>query len=230
VPYPFAHPAAVLPLARLMGPLAVPSALAIGSIVPDLWYFVPLATRDQSHGIPALLWFCLPLGAAAYFLFHLLLKQPLIALLSPRLGAFACAGLPRVPAYAVAASLVAGALTHIAWDSLVHYPQPPWLQHASTALGTALLAGWIWLKLRKAQVPAGTLRLSPAARICIMLGALGVTALVAACTADVSPALDRATLRHLLRTAGIAGLEGFAAALLCYCALWQLRAKRATSA
>jgi hypothetical protein len=226
VPYPFAHPAAVLPLARLMGPLAVPSALAIGSILPDLWYFVPLATRDQSHSIPALLWFCLPLGAAAYFLFHLLLKQPLIALLSPRLGAFACAGLPRAPWHAVAASLVAGALTHIAWDSLVHFPHPPSLQHASTVLGTAVLAGWIWRRLRKARVPAGTLRLSPVARICIVLGALGVMAAVAACTADVSPALDRGTLRHLLRTAGIAGLQGFAAALLCYCALWQLRAAR----
>ena len=230
MPYPFAHPAAVLPLARLMGPLAVPSALAIGSIVPDLWYFVPLATRDQSHGIPALLWFCLPLGAAAYFLFHLLLKQPLIALLSPRLGAFACAGLPRVPAYAVAASLVAGALTHIAWDSLVHYPQPPWLQHASTALGTAVLAGWIWHKVRTARVPAAALRLSPVVRMSVVLAALGVMAAVAACTADVAPALDRGTLRHLLRTAGIAGLQGFGAALLCYCALWQLRARRATSA
>ncbi|MNC92321.1 hypothetical protein D3C83_87220 [compost metagenome] len=75
-------------------------------------------------------------------------------------------------------------------------------------------------------MPAGTLRLSPGARICIVLAALGVTAAVAACAADVSPALDRATLRHLLRTAGIAGLEAFAAALLCYCALWQLRAAR----
>jgi hypothetical protein len=226
VPYPFAHPAAVLPLARLMGPLAVPSALAIGSTLPDLWYFVPLASRDESHSIPALLWFCLPLGAAAYLLFHLLLKQPLIALISPRLGAFACAGLPRVPWYAVAASLVAGALTHIGWDWLVHFPHPPWLQHASTALGTAVLAAWVWLKMRKARVPAGTLRLSPGARICIVLAAVGVMAAVAACTADVSPALDRGTLRHLLRTAGLAGLEALAAALFCYCAIWQLRAAR----
>jgi hypothetical protein len=226
VPYPFAHPAAVLPLARLMGPLAVPSALAIGSILPDLWYFVPLASRDQSHSIAALFWFCLPLGLGAYLLFHLVLKQPLVALISPRLGAFACPRLPRVPLYAVAASLLAGALTHIAWDHLVHFPHPPWLQHASTALGTALLAGWIWLKVRKARVPAAALRLSLAVRTSVVLGALGVMALVAACTADVAPALDRGTLRHLLRTAGIAGLEGFAAALLCYCALWQLRPAR----
>jgi len=47
VPYPFAHPAAVLPLARPMGRFAAPSALAIGSVLPDLWYFVPLADRAE---------------------------------------------------------------------------------------------------------------------------------------------------------------------------------------
>jgi len=226
VPYPFAHPAAVLPLAAVMGPLAVPSALAIGSILPDLWYFVPLASRDESHSIPALFWFCLPLGTAAYLLFHLLLKQPLIALLSPRLGAFACAGLPRVPWYGVVASLLVGALTHIAWDVLVHSPDHGWLQHASTALGSALLAWWLWRKLRRAPVPAGVPGLSPAMRACVALAALAVTALAAVWTADVWPAFDRATLRHLLRTAGLTGLEALAAALFCYCAIWQLRAAR----
>ena len=226
MPYPFAHPAAVLPLARLMGPLAVPSALAIGSTLPDLWYFVPLASRDESHSIPALLWFCLPLGAAAYLLFHLVLKQPLVALISPRLGAFACAGLPRVPWYAVAASLVAGALTHIAWDALVHSPDHRWLQHASTALGSAILAAWIWRKLRRAPRPTGIPGLSRRARACVALAALAAMALAALWTADISPALDRATLRYLLRTAGLAGLEALAAALFFYCAIWQLRAAR----
>ena len=41
--YPFAHPAAVLPLARPMGRFAVPSALAIGSVAPR-----PLVLRARS--------------------------------------------------------------------------------------------------------------------------------------------------------------------------------------
>ena len=89
MPYPFAHPAAVLPLARPMGRFAVPSALAIGSVVPDLWYFVPFADRADSHSLAALFWFCLPAGLAAYALFHLLLKQPLTSgslSSSPRCG------------------------------------------------------------------------------------------------------------------------------------------------
>ena len=120
MPYPFAHPAAVLPLARPLGRFAVPSALAIGSMAPDFWYFVPLLERDESHSLVGLAWFCLPAGLLAYALFHLLLKQPLIALLSPRLGCFTPAGLPQVPWRAVIVSLMVGALTHLVWDALTH--------------------------------------------------------------------------------------------------------------
>ena len=59
MPYPFAHPAAVLPLARLLGRAGSPSALAIGSMIPDAWYFVPGLVRADSHGAAGLLWFCL---------------------------------------------------------------------------------------------------------------------------------------------------------------------------
>src|SRR5262245_39207676 len=126
MPYPFAHPAAVLPLPRLMGRLAVPSALVIGSLSPDLWYLAPPLAREDNHGAAALLWFCLPAGLALYALFHLLLKQPLIALLSPRLAAFTPAGLPAAPWRAVVVSLLAGALTHFAWDAATHAFEPVW--------------------------------------------------------------------------------------------------------
>src|SRR6188768_3171058 len=128
MPYPFAHPAAVLPLARPLGRFGVPSALAIGSIAPDFWYFVPLVERGESHSVAGLAWFCLPLGLLLYALFHLFLKQPLIALLSPRVGA----------------------LTHLAWDALTHSHDDAWrhnwLQHASTVGGTLVLGWWIWRK------------------------------------------------------------------------------------
>jgi Domain of unknown function (DUF4184) len=62
VPYPFAHPAAVLLLARPMGRFAVPSALVIGSVIPDLWYFLPFVGREASHSPAGLFWFCLPAG------------------------------------------------------------------------------------------------------------------------------------------------------------------------
>jgi Domain of unknown function (DUF4184) len=218
VPYPFAHPAAVLLLARPMGRFAVPSALAIGSVIPDLWYFLPLVGREASHSPAGLFWFCLPAGLAAYALFHKLLKQPLIALISPRLAGFACAGLPAVPRYAVVASLLAGALTHVVWDALVHHS---WLQHASTLAGAAVLAWWIWRKLRRAPTPPHAPRLAPLSRALVIAGVLGAVAVAALWSADIGIAFDRPALRHLLRTAGIAGLEAFGAALVVYCILFQ---------
>ena len=200
-----------------MGRFAVPSALAIGSVVPDLWYFLPLATREESHGLAGLLWFCLPLGALAYVLFHLLLKRPLIALLSSRLAAFTCAGLPPQRWSAVLASLLAGAATHIAWDAAAHLE--PWMQHASTLAGGAILGLWIARKL--ARTPAQPPRMRASTRVCVALLLL-LSALVAALgAADISLAFDRASLRQLMRSAGLAGFEGLTVALFVYCLLFQ---------
>jgi len=221
VPYPFAHPAAVLVLARPMGRLAVPSALAIGSVAPDFWYFAPFVTREASHSLAGLFWFCVPLGLATYALFHLLLKQPLIALLSPRLGSFSVRGLPVAPWYAIVASLLVGALTHIVWDGLTHSEGQHWLQHASTLAGSAILAWWIWRRLRRASAPPQAPRLSRQARACVIAALLGVMAIAALWSADSGLAFDRSALRHLLRTAGIGALQGLGVALLVYCTLFR---------
>jgi hypothetical protein len=233
VPYPFAHPAAVLPLAAIMGRFAVPSALAIGSVVPDLWYFVPALERSDTHVGGALLWFCLPLGLGIYLLFHLLLKQPLIALLSPRLAGFSPPGLPKASWYAVLVSLIVGGATHMFWDGLVHADEHSagralnWLQHASTAAGSAMLAWWVWRKLRRAPRGATDERLSPRART-LTIAAL---ATAAACAAWLSVSGfpnpdDIAALRQLLRTAASAAVVGLTLALFVYCAIWRLGKKR----
>jgi hypothetical protein len=236
VPYPFAHPAAVLPLVGPMGRFAVPSALVIGSIVPDFWYFVPFVSRLDSHSPAALVWFCLPIGLLLYALFHLLLKEPLIALLSPRLGSFTSPGLPAAPRHAVITSLLTGALTHIVWDALTHSNDHAvhghnWLQHASTALGTAVLAWWIWGKLRRAQATESTLPLSPFARAWIATALVAAMAIAAWVSLDLAqlPAADFDATRRSLKMAGMAVVEGFCLAALAYCVLWQLRSKRITS-
>jgi hypothetical protein len=215
VPYPFAHPAAVLPLARPLGRFAVPSALALGSVAPDLWHLVPLVNRADSHTPAALLWFCLPAGLIAYVLFHLLLKQPLIALLWPRLGAVACNGFPRAPWYAVVVSLLVGALTHLIWDAITHtndhtMQDPNWFQHANTALGSAVLGWWIWQRVRR--VPALPWPVSAFHRGCVALAIGGVMAIFALNAADSWPAFDR----QLIKSVGIGALQGLAAALLVY--------------
>ena len=215
MPYPFAHPAAVLPLVPLLGRFAVPSALAIGSIAPDLWHLAPLVDRADSHSPAALLWFCLPAGLLAYVIFHLVLKAPLIGLVWPRLRAFACEGLPKAPWHAVIVSLLAGALTHLVWDALTHtndhtMQAPNWFQHANSALGSALLGWWIWGRVRR--VPPLPFQVSAFHRGCAALAIGGVMAISGLNAADSWPAFDR----QLIKSVGIGALQGLVAALLVY--------------
>jgi hypothetical protein len=231
MPYPFAHPAAILPLAGPMGRFAAPSALAIGSVAPDLWYLVPGLARDDSHSLAGLFWFCLPAGALAYLAFHLLLKQPLLALLpcclSSRLAAIASAPRARWPA--VLASLLAGAFTHFAWDGLTHdrYVVSGFqvLQHASTLLGTAVLAAWLWRWYRRtpaAPLPPGFLP-APLARAGIV-GLLIVLsagwALAGAETLYLPVTVEE--LRDVLRTTGMAAVQALALSSIGYAMLWKL--------
>ena len=220
-----------------MGRFAVPSALAIGSVAPDFWYVVPFATRGDAHSVSGLLWFCLPVGLLAYALFHLVLKEPLIALVSPRLAHFGCRGLPAAPLGAVLASLLAGALTHLAWDNLTHSDQDGgqghnWVQHANTALGTLVLGWWLVYKLRRAPAAASS-GLSFTARIWTCLALLAVAAIAgwwSSLTLPASTDGGRQAIRQLVRSAGIAGAEGLWTAILAYCLVWQYRAKPTTSA
>jgi hypothetical protein len=172
MPFTLAHPAAAVPLRRALGRFGVLSALAIGSLTPDLAYFLPLGVgRRSSHSLAALFWFCLPVGFAAYGLFHLLLKRPLASLLPERVQRGLAPllarspGLPAAPRSAVVVSLLAGAVSHLLWDLLTHEGAaevrswPPLhglvaslrsdphlvyrvLQHGSTLLGFALIAHW----------------------------------------------------------------------------------------
>jgi len=172
VPFTIAHPAAAVLLAKPLGRLGVLSALVIGSISPDLPYFLPLpVSRPASHSLAGLVWFCLPVGLAGYWVFHLALKRPLCALLPPalqaRLHPLVDERSGRTPARwdALVVSILLGALTHVGWDSFTHAGAPGvrafpvldqllftvWrydvfvyklLQHGSTIAGSLLLAWW----------------------------------------------------------------------------------------
>jgi hypothetical protein len=233
MPYPFAHPAAVLPLVGPLGRLAVPSALVIGCMIPDAWYLVGVASRETSHSLPGLLRFCLPAGLLAYLAFHLLLKQALAALLpaylASRLVPYLAKGLPAVPWRAVLASLLCGAATHLAWDGLTHERAVvngvQLLQHASTLLGTAILAGWLWRWFRRAPahpVPPD-LPLPLPARVAVLLALIAVPSYWALAQAT-APSLPASVeeLRDALRTAGMAAAQAFALSSIGYALVWKL--------
>jgi hypothetical protein len=209
MPFTLAHPAAVIPVARPLGRLAVPSALVIGSIAPDLAYFLPLGVdRIESHSLAGLFWFCLPIGLATYVLFHLLLKAPLLSLvpasIEDRLESVSPNRLPPVSWLVVVASLLAGALTHVIWDAFTHAGGPAValipvlkiklfavgrytvfvykvLQHASTLVGLTVMAWWSarWLARAPRRPATPRVCLTAAQRVSIG-GAMLAVAIVRA--------------------------------------------------
>lgn len=110
MPFTLAHPAVVLPLRRR---LWLP-ALAAGSLAPDTVYYAPIGidgglTHDP-RGLPVIL----VLGVLLLALGRILVP-PLLALLG-RAVTFG----DRPAWWRVAAALIAGAVTHLAWDALTH--------------------------------------------------------------------------------------------------------------
>ena len=248
MPYAIAHPAAIIPLHRWLGRRSVPSALVIGSVVPDAWYFVPLLGRPDTHTVHGALLYCLPLALLVYALYHLIAKEPLLALLprtlEAKLRACTVQGLPPAPWSAVALCAAAGALTHVVWDSFTHagllsaayFPalearalalgayELRWhqlLQHLSTLSGGAFVAWWIHRSLGRVPV---VLPLSARGNSHCIVVALALLAAPAAVLIGSLPALLAASgvdgLRSAVRAAVIGSAAALAAAFAAYCLLW----------
>ena len=226
MPLTIAHPVAAIPLRRPLRRLGVLTALVIGSVMPDVPLFLTLSlNRNRTHTVFALLWFCLPVGMLSYLLYDRVLDRPLRALmpeaLQRRLVPATRDSRPPVWSPAVLVSLLVGAATHVAWDAFTHGGSAgfgEWipmletrlftvsgytayvfsiLQHASSTIGTTVLAVWIWRWYRRAPqtaLPVGGL--TPAARRWLL--ASMVLAVVLATTAvGASRPPSQPTLRAL---------------------------------
>ena len=224
-------------MAKLLGARAVPSALAIGAMIPDAWYFVPLLEREQTHELPGAPLLCALAGLLAYAAFHLIFKQPLIALaprgLAARLAAWTPPGLPRAPWPWVVVSLLAGVATHLVWDALTHAGSFPILdtpvgrgiylhqvlQHGSTLLGTAFLGTWIWRKLRATPPGAAFFAIDERLRHAVVAAMIGLPA-AAFCIAW--QVLEAEPVRLALRAAGVTAVSVFGLLALFYSVGWKL--------
>ncbi len=130
MPFPFfAHQAAVVPL-KLRAPRSWSgTGLVLGSMAPDFGYFLTAnnaASRLWHRPLGAFV-LCLPLSLALYWLVTRVLAEP-VARQLPMLGGFRLKALgwvaaqPRgtVPWIVVATSILAGVVTHLAWDLFTH--------------------------------------------------------------------------------------------------------------
>ncbi len=125
MPFTLAHPAAILPLRRLRFLHTLP--LVIGSLVPDVPYYLPVPVNrmfSDTHTLYGSVAVDIPLGVALLVLV-LLLREPLTVLLSAQARALCLRSIDRFLArplhWPIAlASILLGAWTHIAWDSFTH--------------------------------------------------------------------------------------------------------------
>ena len=181
MPFTASHAAVVVPLARRG---LILSALVVGSMAPDLEYFLRLSfTSRYGHTLPGMFALSLPCGLAALWLFHAILKRPLLTLLpashEQRLaryaGPFHFAPARRFARILV--SLMAGIVSHVVIDAFTHehgqvvdmipmlgvpvgrigglvVPAYMALQAAATAVLSLVLLGQYWRWFRR-EPPAG---------------------------------------------------------------------------
>jgi Domain of unknown function (DUF4184) len=129
MPFTLSHAAAAFPFRRTRLDW---SALVVGTMAPDLEYFLRLAPgQPYGHTFPGVFLVTLPLALVTLWLFHSFVKAPFAELLpeslqrklSPYMGKFRFGGAARFALILV--SLLCGVLTHLAWDSFTH--QNTWL-------------------------------------------------------------------------------------------------------
>jgi Domain of unknown function (DUF4184) len=128
MPFTFSHPAIILPANRLSREIYSMTGLVIGSMAPDFEYFIRMNLGSIfSHTLHGLFYFDLPIGLALCFIFHDLVRNDLINNLPVGLYErfYALKNFDWDTYYRkkwpiVLLSIVAGAVSHILWDSFTH--------------------------------------------------------------------------------------------------------------
>ena len=178
MPFTLSHAAAALPFRRAR---LVPSALLIGTFAPDLEYFIRLqAGGGWGHVLSGVFALDLPVGLVTLWIFHRLVKVPLVYLLPDSVRARLTDQLvpfrfgPPLRFLNVALSMLIGIATHLVWDGFTHQnywiarhlrflssprrlPVVGWtslctlLQIISSVGGLLILAAWCFYWYRRTQ-------------------------------------------------------------------------------
>ena len=201
MPFTASHAAAALPFLRT--PL-IPSAIVVGTVTPDLPYFLPFPTfRGETHSALGIITVDLAIGLVVWLAWIAVLRAPLVDL-SPE---WIRQRMPRSPALPwhgdarlsrlglLVAAILLGTITHVLWDAPTH---PGWLsqncgwlggsigelrvtsllQHVSSIGGVLLLAVWarLWTVRTPRQESEGRVRRGIRHRVWIGVAASGVLA------------------------------------------------------
>jgi hypothetical protein len=149
-------------------------------MAPDFEYFLRMSLEGRhGHTLPGLFYFDLPMGLAMVFVYHLLVKRPMVsnlpAFMNRRLRRYSTFDwLPyfKMNWFIVILSILFGAASHIFWDAFTHnsgyfathiqvlrtpvfffgkdYPIYHMLQHISTGIGLIIVIT-VLMKLEKEE-------------------------------------------------------------------------------
>lgn len=238
MPITVAHPALVLPLARLTARWGLPlTPLVVGAMVPDVPLFARSRTVYELTHSPLGIAVWAPLATTAVVLvWFVVVRDALVGLAPPpvRRRLAPHVSLTRRAWAWVPFAGVVGALTHVAWDSFTHpgrwgwetipwlsaqqgpLPGGKWLQYGSGVVGMALVAGAavLWLRSRPPRdVPP---RVTGVPLLELAVGAAALVALVTA--------VDRLPEGlHAVAFEGVVhGLVALVAALLVAAGTWHV--------
>ncbi|HEY0847126.1 MAG TPA: DUF4184 family protein [Noviherbaspirillum sp.] len=252
MPFTLAHPAAIIPISKQFRGRVSLSGLVIGSMTPDAVYFLPLGINGRtSHSLPALVWFCIPVGMAAYVVFHSFVKRPAAALLPApvhsRLSPHLLGGpwFGSVSPGKVMVSVFIGALTHVGWDAFTHahtgvvatfdflrmtigtigsYRLPLYklLQHASSLAGLLALALWAHKWF------VGARPVQPATEEDGLSQAVRVAVIAAILGSGIAAGIARGAstayraVEHIVVQATVGGMIGAGVAGIVFCLGWHI--------
>jgi hypothetical protein len=167
MPFTFSHIAAVLPLLRNRKPWWSATGLVLGSITPDFEKFLRLSAHNgHSHSWASLFYFSCPMALGLAFIFHGVVRNPLIAHLPralyqrlARFQGFDWGQHFRQHYGRVLASVLLGAVSHLVWDSFTHrggemVARLPFLQ-SHWHIGSRWFTAFMALNLLSSVVGAG---------------------------------------------------------------------------
>lgn len=128
MPFTFSHPALILPLLHKRKKLFSATGLVIGSLIPDFESFITLNEHKwHSHRWTGAFWYDLPLALIAAFIFHGIVRNPLIKNLPDFISnkfvrslGFSWLSYFRRHFLVVLTSMIIGILSHLLWDAVTH--------------------------------------------------------------------------------------------------------------
>lgn len=246
MPFTLAHPAAIVPIWYGAKKRLSVEALIIGSISPDIPYFLalrPISTYE--HSLNGLFVFCLPVSLLIYYLYQRYFKTPVTVLLMLSLEPVGITY--KWPHFVqLSISILIGAFTHIFLDAFTHsngwfvihlpllnqvifaLPFYRWLQYLGGVLGLLVMIFWGYSALKNTKGQSRTSILSNQWRTSVIVFFPVIIALFAAIAVFINTQYGMSWHAIMVR-AVIGSMSGFVVATTFYsCAFWLLKPKDVT--